>query len=264
MSMSNLLQDKVVLVTGGAGGLGKAIVQACLENNAKGVVLADINETLAKGIEAEFKASSSSLASTTLDVSLESSCASAVQFAIKHFGRLDVLINNAAIMDAYHSAATCEKEMWDRVIGIDLTGPYLMTKYAVKHFLGREDGLPSSGSIVNIGSIAAQRGTLAGVAYTTAKHGLIGLTKNTAAAHAKQGIRASIVLPGGMKTNMTAAPPKDYSEEGLAMSMKTLDLPVELFVDVQDMANTIVFLASDSGRGMNGAVVTVDNGINAF
>jgi len=266
--MSNLLEDKVVLVTGGAGGLGKAIVKACLDNKAK-VVIADINEQLAKETESELhkiwqQGSWDPIAVTVLDVSIEASAAAAVDFTVRHFGRLDVLVNNAGIMDSFHSAATCEKEEWDRVLGVNLTGPYLMTKYAVKHFLGRDDGKPSSGSIVNIGSIASQRGALAGAVYTTSKHGLIGLTKNTAAVHAKQGIRTNIVLPGGMQTNiMSTMPTENMNPEGSALSQQANAMQPGM-VDIHDVAKTIVHLASDSAQGINGAVVNADNGGNAF
>ncbi|KAJ7482277.1 hypothetical protein B0H11DRAFT_1217335 [Mycena galericulata] len=165
--MSTLLEGKVVLVTGGAGGLGKAIVKACLDNKAK-VVIADINEKLAKETEHELQkiwqqGPWDPIATTVVDVSVEASAATAVDFAVKHFGRLDILINNAGVMDGFHGAGTCEKAEWDRVIGINLTGPYLMTKHAVKHFQTRADGKPVSGSIVNIGSAASQRGGIAGM-----------------------------------------------------------------------------------------------------
>ncbi|KAJ7636856.1 dehydrogenase with different specificitie [Roridomyces roridus] len=257
------LQDKVVLVTGGAGGLGKAIVKACLISKAKGVVIADINEQLSKETEIELRNNSESgrIATFTLDVSNESSCAAAVDFAVRHFERLDVLINNAGIADGLHSAATCEKDEWDRVMGINLTGPYLMTKYAVKHFLNRGEG--TGGSIVNIGSAASQRGAMSGVAYTTSKHALVGLTKNTAAAHAKQGIRTNIVLPGAMQTNIANSMPKNVDMEKLAVLQQIGALQPGL-VEVDELAKTVVHLASEESKAINGAVVNGDNGFNAF
>ncbi|KAJ7619532.1 short-chain dehydrogenase/reductase SDR [Roridomyces roridus] len=259
------LQDKVVLVTGGAGGLGKAIVKACLANKAKGVVIADINEQLSKETETELANDSESgrIATFTLDVSNESSCSAAVEFAVSHFARLDVLINNAGVVDGFHSAATCEKDEWDRVMGINLTGPYLMTKFAVQHFLNRGEGTDTGGSIVNIGSAASQRGAVAGVAYTTSKHSLVGLTKNTAAAHAKQGIRTNIVLPGGMLTNIANSMPKNLDMEKLAVVQQINALQPGL-VEVDELAKTVVHLASDESRAINGAVVNGDNGWNAF
>ncbi|KAJ7619524.1 hypothetical protein FB45DRAFT_1095809 [Roridomyces roridus] len=265
--MSRILEGKIVLVTGGASGLGKAIAKACLDNKAK-VVLADINDELATQTTIELRQICACppdyITSTTLDVPDESSAAAAVEFSVRLFGRLDVLVNNAGIFDGFHGAATCEKEVWDRILRVDLTGAFLMTKYAVQHFLGRGDGKPSSGSIVNIGSTASTRGALAGVAYTTAKHGLIGLTKNTAAVYATQGIRTNIILPGGMHTSIQSSMPKDVSAEGVAISQQVVDIPVGVYLDVDVVAATVVFVASDSGAGMNGAIVDVDNGLNAF
>ncbi|KAJ7482276.1 short chain dehydrogenase/ reductase [Mycena galericulata] len=263
--MSTLLNGKVVLVTGGAGGLGEAIVKACLEDNKAKVVIADINEDLAKETEHELQKTwqQDPIATTVVDVSVEASAAAAVDFAVQRFGRLDILVNNAGVMDGFHGAGTCEKAEWDRVLGINLTGPYLMTKYAVKHFQGRDDGKPTSGFIVNIGSAASQRGGIAGVAYTSSKYGLIGLTKNTAAVYAKQGIRTNVVLPSGMKTNIGTSMPKDFNQAGLVLCQQVNGLQPEL-VDIDSLAKTVVHLASDDAQNINGAVINVDNGLNVF
>lgn len=160
--MSDLLENKVVLVTGGASGLGKAIVKASLGAKAT-VVVSDINEKSLEECEKELGnlVSSDKLSKVVTDVSNEESAAKAIEHAIDKFGRLDVLINCAGIMDAFDPVDALDMEVWNRVIAVNLTGPVLMSKYAVKHFLGREK---PSGAIVNIGSIGALRGALAGEA----------------------------------------------------------------------------------------------------
>ncbi|EON68401.1 hypothetical protein W97_07725 [Coniosporium apollinis CBS 100218] len=260
--MSDLLDGKVVLVTGGASGLGKAIVIACLGAKAT-VVISDINEKSLEECEKELGnvESPDKLSKVVTDVSNEDSAAKAIQHAIDKFSRLDVLINCAGIMDAFDPVDGLDLQLWNRVIAVNLTGPVLMSKYAVKHFLGREK---PSGAIMNIGSIAALRGALAaGAAYTASKHGLVGITRNTAAAYAKQGIRCNIVLPGTMETNIAHSMPACPNESLVKVTQSMLAVHPN-FVQVDHVAKTVVHLASDSAEAINGAIITADGGFTAF
>ncbi|KKY13794.1 putative short chain dehydrogenase [Diplodia seriata] len=305
--MPTLLQDKVVLVTGGAGGLGRAIVKACSDNKAK-VVICDVNEERVKETENDFEklwhvGPLDKLSTAVTDVSNETGAAAAVEHCIRRFGRLDVLINCAGIMDGYDPVDSVDADLWARVLAVNLTGPALMSKHAVRHFLSRDAKAQRGCAIVNVAAAAAARGAAAGMssiapvlgaavgavgpggsrhlyenldpetyahmlftkgaAYTAAKHGLVGLTKNTAAAYAKRGIRCNAVLPGAMETNLLSSVPADFNEEGqqTAASLANI-LPGS--VDVEKLAKTIVHLVSDHAEGINGAVIAADNGWTAF
>lgn len=263
--MPRALEDKVVLVTGGAGGLGRAIVKACSDNKAK-VVICDVNEERVKETENDFEklwhvGPLDKLSTAVTDVSNETGAAAAVEHCIRRFGRLDILINCAGIMDGFDPVDSVDVDLWNRVLAVNLTGPALMSKHAVKHFLSRGD--KCAGSIVNVAAAAAVRGAAAGAAYTAAKHGLVGLTKNTAAAYAKKNIRCNAVLPGNMDTNLLTTVPTDFNEEGRQVA-QTLQAVLPGYVDVDKLAKTIVHLASDNAEGINGAVVAADNGWSAF
>ncbi|KAH7028583.1 hypothetical protein B0J12DRAFT_325880 [Macrophomina phaseolina] len=265
--MPRALEDKVVLVTGGAGGLGRAIVKACSDNKAK-VVICDVNEERVKETENDFEklwhvGPLDKLSTAVTDVSNETGAAAAVEHCIRRFGRLDVLINCAGIMDAYDPVDAVDVDLWNRVLAVNLTGPALMSKHAVKHFLARNEKDRSGCNIINIASAAAVRGAAAGAAYTASKHGLIGLTKNTAAAYARKGIRCNAILPGNMETNLMSSVPADFNEEGqqTTASLMTV-LPGS--VDVEKLAKTVVHLASDNAEGVNGAVIAADNGWTSF
>jgi NAD(P)-dependent dehydrogenase (short-subunit alcohol dehydrogenase family) len=205
---------------------------------------------------------------------------------------LDVLVNNAAsnppqvlvdltngfqgIMDRFDAVGECDFKMWEKVLAVNLTGPFIMTKLAVNHFLSRE----AKGKILNIGSLSSFRGHTAGklfpahdsthlisltfspgVAYTASKHGLLGLTKNTAAAYGKNGIRCNILMPAGMATNIGTA----FATTGMNMDrfqkVQALMAAGEAqMVDTAQLAKTAVFLCSDNAQALNGAEIVADHG----
>ncbi|KAF2139491.1 uncharacterized protein K452DRAFT_360292 [Aplosporella prunicola CBS 121167] len=262
--MNHILDEKVVLITGGASGLGRAAAKACLEAKAK-VVIADINEKMLKECEEELKTRwhvgpLRDLTAVVADVSDEVSAARAVDHAVHTFGKLDVLVNNAGIFDTFDPVDTVDMQIWNRVLAVNLTGPVLMSKYAVKHFLDRK---ATGCSIINIGSIAGLRGAHAGAAYTTSKHGLIGLTKNTAAAYLQQGIRCNALLPGNMETNIVHSVPGTINESKLKICQDILDVHPD-YLDADKVAKSIVHLASEWSETINGAIITADGGFTTF
>lgn len=153
---SKILDGKVCLITGGAGGLGKAIAQTFLESGAK-VVVSDINDDMIKGVVAELSAFGP-FSAIKSDVTNEESAASLFAEIIKEHGQVDVLVNNAGIMDRFDPVGDLDKKVWDKVIQVNLTGPFIMTKLAVQHFLERK----GPGSILNVGSVASIKGGAAG------------------------------------------------------------------------------------------------------
>jgi NAD(P)-dependent dehydrogenase (short-subunit alcohol dehydrogenase family) len=153
--LSKLLAGKVCLVTGGAGDLGKAIAQAFLNSGAK-VVVSDINQDLLKQCENEFP--NQDFRAVNADVTKEESGTRLFAEVVEQFGKLDILVNNTGIMDHFDGAGDLDKALSDKVIAVNLTEPFIMTKLAVQHLLERK----SKGTILNIGSPASIRGGAAG------------------------------------------------------------------------------------------------------
>ncbi|KAF7552743.1 hypothetical protein G7046_g7317 [Stylonectria norvegica] len=207
------LEGKTALVTGSAGGLGQVIADMFLSKGAN-VVVCDVNR--ARLADAEDRYSSShpgKVLVVEVNVSDEAAVERLVASAISKFGGLDVVVNNAGIMDHFDPAGTCDKALWDRVLAVNLTGPFLITKHALPPMQTQRRGL-----IINIGSNSSLRGHGAGVAYTASKHGLLGLTRNTASFYGAQGIASVALLLGGMDaTHIGDAFAEGVNMEGMQM-----------------------------------------------
>jgi len=151
------LDGKICLITGGAGGLGKAISQAFLEAGAT-VVVWDMNKSLLSHCQNEL-GSKRQLQTVELNITEASAMVSSFEDIVKTHGKLDVLVNNAGIMDKFDPVGELDSELWDRVLAVNLTAPVMLTKLAVNHMLERT---PSGGSVLNVCSLASARGGLAG------------------------------------------------------------------------------------------------------
>jgi len=254
--MPSLLEGKVAIVTGSAGGLGKVISQHLLLAGAQ-VVLCDFNETALEATYNELKTHGKCI-TIKLDVSSFSSVQELFEKTISHLGKIDILVNNAGIMDKFDGAADCEENLWNQVLAVNLTGPYLTTKLAVKHFLARD----SPGTILNISSLGGVLGHRAGAAYTASKHGLVGLTKNTAAAYAANKIRCNAICPGAMITNIGVALANGMNQSGWAIVEKSLaNNPGAC--DLDEMGKLAVFLCGPNSGVLNGAIINADMGWSA-
>jgi len=157
--MADSLEGKACLVTGAAGGLGKAIAQAFLAAGAK-VVLCDINAGRLKDTTDEFSTSyPDKVVALQADITNESAVEKLFEEALDKTHRLDVLVNNAGLMDKFDPVGTLEKQEWDRILAVNLTAPYLMTKAAVNQMLAQE---PAGGTVINVASSASMAGFRAG------------------------------------------------------------------------------------------------------
>jgi NAD(P)-dependent dehydrogenase (short-subunit alcohol dehydrogenase family) len=168
-----------------------------------------------------------------------------------------VLVNNAGVMDGMTATADVTDVEWERVIRINLTAPFQLTRAALPHMLAK-----GKGAIVNTASEAALRGSSAGTAYTVSKHGIVGLTKSIAIMYRDKGIRANAIAPGGTITNISATMNVDRESHGpgvLAAYLPNAGRPAE----ADEQAAAIVFLASDAASNINGVVLPVDNGWSA-
>ncbi|MFK4037889.1 SDR family NAD(P)-dependent oxidoreductase [Nonomuraea wenchangensis] len=247
----NAFDDRVALVTGAGSGIGRAMAVAFAKAGAR-VVAADVD--WARAEETAAVVGEAALA-VTADVGDQASVAALVEAAIGAYGRIDVLCNNAGILDTMALPAEITPEVWDRVIRVNLTGAFLVTHAVLPHLLRQ-----GRGAIVNTASEAGIRGGAAGAAYTASKHGLIGLTRSVAWAYAKDGIRCNAILPGPTATNI--ADGATFDPAGAARLSPVLALG-ELMAQPEQMADAALYLASDAASFVNGAIVPVDGGWSA-
>jgi NAD(P)-dependent dehydrogenase (short-subunit alcohol dehydrogenase family) len=256
--MTNGFEDRVSLITGAASGIGKAMAVAFAKAGAR-VVVADVNlagarETV-ETVEAVAEIGGRSVA-VAVDISDEASVAQLFRRAIDAFGRVDVLCNNAGVPDNMALPADTSIAEWDRVLRINLTGTFLVTREVLPHMLERGQGV-----IINTASAAGIRGGSAGAPYTASKHGVIGLTRNVAWAYANDGIRCNAILPGPTVTGI-GAQFGEIDPKGVARFQPVVSLNERVAMPEQ-VADVAVFLASDAASFVNGALVPVDAGWSA-
>lgn len=247
------LTGKVAIITGGGSGIGRATCELFASLGAT-VVVSDIAETAHETVSA-IESAGGTASAVIGDISDSAVADSAVAAAVERHGKLDVLVNNAGIMDRFAGAANTTDDVWERILRVNLNGPFFLTRAALKVMVPA-----GGGSIVNVASAAGLRGAAAGVAYTASKHGVVGLTRNTAYAYAKQGIRANAVAPGGVETNvMTADVQQNIDQEGLA-AISPVHQSALRNGQAIEQANLIAFLASDAAINVNGAIIPNDGG----
>ncbi|KAI0418419.1 hypothetical protein F5X98DRAFT_118773 [Xylaria grammica] len=249
---------KTIVITGGAGGLGKVIASAFLEAGAN-VAIFDVHEGRLKETAAEWEKYGDKFITAQTDITDETAVNTFFTSVSAKFGRIDLLVNNAGIMDKFDGVGTTSADMWNRIIGVNLTGAYLCTKAAVNAF---EAQSPVGGTIINIASISAVRGLNAGAAYTASKHGLLGLVRNTAGFYGPKGIYSIAFLMGGMDTNILDAFATGVNQENMAAvsaSNPPFD-PAVTYVNLNDAAKYCLFF-SDPGaaRASNGAAISINN-----
>ena len=236
--MSGRFVGKRALVTGAAGGIGKATVALLAEEGAD-VVGVDLRAE--DGVE-------------PCDVSDQASVQSAVAAAVERIGGLDVLVNVAGI-DQFRRFGDLDLATWDRHLGVNLTGPMLMSHAALPHL--RE----SKGNIVTIASIAALRAQPYQAAYCASKAGVLMLMKSLALELAADGIRVNSVCPGGVETDLpvNAAAEQADADIDWALLMDTAGARYG-FMPPRDIADAVAYLASDAAASVTGAVLSVDRG----
>ncbi len=246
------LDGKVVLISGGSKGQG-ATEAALFTREGASVVIADVLEAEGKRLEAQINEAGRRARFIRLDVTSEEDWQQAIGETVRSFGKLDVLVNNAAIYQRVPIEDTSLDD-WNRVMDVNSTGVFLGTKHAIPEM--RKSG---GGSIVNISSIAGLVGSERGSAYNTSKGGVRIFTKLTAVQHAHERIRANSIHPGPIDTDMIA----EYlsTPEGRAASVGRI--PLGRIGMVDDVAFGALFLASDESSFMTGAELVIDGGMTA-
>lgn len=255
----NELTNKVAIVTGAAAGIGKAIVCSLLKEGCSVMAADHSKEKLLKLKQTELIHYPSNSSICIADMSKEDEIENMISQALNQFGKLDILINNAGIMDHFEAVSELSNLRWEQVMKVNLEGPMKAMRSACRLFLQQKKG-----NIINIASVGGLFGARAGAAYTASKHGLIGLTKNTGYYYAKDGIRCNGIAPGAIPTQIL----EDFNMESLPEKTKerilggTQNNP--RFGSPEEIAAVTVFLASDKSSFINGSIITADGGWTAY
>jgi NAD(P)-dependent dehydrogenase (short-subunit alcohol dehydrogenase family) len=251
----------LAVVTGAGSGLGRAIAVK-LAADGYAVAAIDLDEAAARATAGLIKGKA-----YAADVSRAAELDRAVGAAIDESGPLEVMVNNAGILDGYFDVDEMDEALWRKVIDIDLTGVFLGCKRALKEMLPRKRG-----RIVNMASVAGLNGTGGGAAYIAAKHGVVGLTRQMAVQYGARGIRVNCVCPGAIPTGLRAHSQAilgpgvpDMSGRGVAVNddqVRAL-VPVGVRGTPENVADAVAFLASEAAGYVNGHALVVDGGWRA-
>ncbi len=246
------LKGKVALLTGAARGLGRATALKFAGAGAS-LFLVDILKDRLAETQTEVEQLGARCVTRVTDISAKDNCVKAVEEAVAKFGRLDVLCNIAAALRFHHFTDVTEED-WNRLVGVNLSGPFFLSQAAIPHLI------KSQGNIVNVASQGAHLGTAYIAPYATTKAALLHLTKCMAMEYMKQPIRINAVSPGTMNTEIGEGltRPNDIDPE-LAGRYSGIRPPTQ----PEEVAELILFAASDAARAIHGACLNADGGVTA-
>lgn len=249
--MAGLLADKVALVTGGAAGIGKAIVERFVKEDAT-VVFTDVNEEAGKQVEDELGTAKAVFLKQ--DTSKEADWQHVVDETEHKFGPIDILVNNAGVFRLISLADTTE-EQWDWLMNIDAKGVFFGMKTVVPKMAARK-----TGAVVNMSSIAGLGGSAEATLYGGAKGAVRMMTKDVAIEYAGQGVRVNSVHPGLIDTEMADYAAGEYKAEKNSLGQMH---PMGRLGKPEEIANAVTFLASDEASFITGVELPVDGGFTA-
>jgi len=249
------LEGKVALITGGASGIGRESARLFADEGA-GVVVADVDDAGGAETVAQVRRSGGDAIFVHADVSVGVDCQEMVRAVEKTYGKLDVLFNNAGIMDGRDADAEATPEdVWHRTIAVNLTGVFLGCKYGIPA-LRRAGG----GSVINTASFVALIGAAASqLAYTASKGGVLALSRELAVVHARENIRVNALCPGPLNTELLM----NVLDTEEKRRRRLVHIPQGRFGEAIEIAKAALFLASDESSYLTGTAFQVDGGITA-
>ena len=250
------LKDKVCIITGGASGMGKVASRFFAKEGAK-VVASDIQEDAGRETVAAIKAEGGEATFVRADVSQEKDCARMVAEAVRAYGGVDVLYNNAGIFpEDDHSVIDTSEEVWRKVLAINLQGVASSCKYAIPEMIKR-----GKGSVINIASFVALAGcSVPQDAYTASKGAVIALTKSLAVQFGPKQIRSNAICPGPIETPLLT---KWLLANPVERNKRLSRIPMGRFGKPEDIVYLAMYLASDESSWTNGSIIVVDGGITS-
>jgi glucose 1-dehydrogenase len=255
-----MAKPKVALVTGSSKGIGKAIALSFAKSkDYSGVVINSRRVEEAQTVSKEIKNLHKGCDSIAIgaDVSKEDDCIKLVSDTVRHYGRIDVLVNNAGIQEDLPLTEISTEE-WYKIIGVDLTGPFICSREAVKQMKKQRN--PNGGCIINISSVHQAIPKPHYVPYATSKAGLEMMTKTMALELAKDNIRANIVAPGAIDTDMN----RELRENKAELEKVIKRIPIGRVATSDEVANVVEFVASDKASYVTGATLFVDGGMTLY
>jgi NAD(P)-dependent dehydrogenase (short-subunit alcohol dehydrogenase family) len=243
------LENKVVFITGGASGLGRAAAVAAAEEGAH-VVIADLPGADHAAALAEVQAAGAEALFVPLDVTDSANIQQAIAATVATFGRLDVALNNAGIGEGFFSFLETSEESFRRIIDVNLTGVFACMKHELAQFV-RQGG----GVMVNMASLAGLKGAPGLSAYVASKHGVLGLTRVAALEFARHNVRVNALCPYYVDTPLIKDAPAEIRQQMVAMS------PIKRLGRAEEVAKAFIYLASDDSSYTNGTQLVIDSGV---
>lgn len=247
------LKGKTAFITGAANGIGKAVALAMAAEGAK-VVIADIHEANGEEVAAHIRANDGEAVFIRCDVSIESDVKQAIDETVNRYGKIDILHNNAAVAIS-GSVTDMDEDNWNQVINTNLTSVFRGCKHVIPHML-RSGG----GSIINTASVQAHTGFIGWTAYAAAKGGIISMTRNLAVEFAPHRIRVNSISPGTIRTPMLEQVLNEAADGKALLEEWTRLHPIGRIGEMEEVAQVVVFLASDESSFITGEDIRVDGG----
>lgn len=253
----NRLFNKYAIITGGANGIGKASCELFAKNGISGLLIADQDEKngklLAEKLNEERKSNFAHFQRT--DMTKTADIDNMVKANMKHFGKLNIMLNNAGIMHSEDdSPEITEEHIWDLTMNINLKAVYLCCKYGIPEILKS-----GGGSVINVASFVAVMGAATPqIAYTASKGGVLSMTREMAAIYARQGIRFNSLCPGPIRTPMLM----DFLSDEEKLNRRLVHIPMGRFGEAREIAQAAAYLASDESSLVNGTSFLVDGGVS--
>jgi NAD(P)-dependent dehydrogenase (short-subunit alcohol dehydrogenase family) len=253
--MTGKLAGKVIIVTGGSTGIGRAAALRCAAEGAR-VVVADVNIVDAPATVEEIRRAGGTASFIRTDVAVGEDVRAMVAETVKTYGRLDGAFNNAGIEGTFTNILKMTEESFDRTIAVNLRGVWLCLKYQIEQIVSQGSG----GSIVSTASVAGLIGTRGASAYCASKHGVVGLTKAVALEYARKKIRINAVCPGVIRTAMVQ---RLIDESGVGEEDLVAQEPMNRLGEPREIGDTVAWLLSEDASFITGVALPVDGGYMA-